>query len=165
MSPATAVPVSVRYFAPPVTKIAWLAAILAPSLIPTPAEWGSRIDLSDEIADLSGFNITDEAIPTPGLSKFTGSLPGRLTVDKSGLTFYADEAGVDVRTILTSGQSGFVAIADAGDTAALLMDIFPARVGALGKPRSVSGSTAQLITVPIHVTREPAEDVIIPAAV
>ena len=169
----TSLPISTRFYAPPLTRIRWLPTIAASSLkpgavgylLPTSPEWVAGIDLSDEVADLSGFAITDTAIDLPGLSAFTGSLPGRLAVGQSSISFYASDDGEDVRGVLTRGQNGFVAIADAGDDAASLVDIFPARVGALGKPRSVTGSTAQLITVPFYTTRLPGEDIVIPAAV
>lgn len=169
----TALPISTRFYAPPLTRIRWLATIAASALkateagylVPTTVEWAAGVDLSDEVADLSGFAITDAAVETPGLSAFTGSLPGRLTAGQSSISFYASEDGEDVRGVLVRGQNGYVAIADAGDAAASLADIFPARVGALGKPRSVTGSTAQLITVPFHITRQPGENIVIPAAV
>lgn len=161
---STAVPTSTRYFAPPLTRIRWIPAIAAADLVPTYLEWDAGIDLSDEVADLAGWNISSEQLATPGLRKFTGSIPGRLTVDASSLTFYADLAGQDIRTVLTRDQNGFISIGDAGDDAADLIDIFPVRVAAIGKVRTVTGSNAHHLTIPFSITDEPAEDVAVPAA-
>lgn len=161
MSP---LPQSTRFFAPNVTKIWFLTTIAAGTLIPTRAELTAGTDLSDEVADISGWNVTGEDIATPGLSEFTGSVPGRISVDSSSITFYADEKGVDVRTVLTRGLNGYIVIADAGDITDGVCDVFPVRVKAVGKPRAVTGSNAHHVTVGFSTPRKPAVDVDLPAA-
>lgn len=157
-------PKSVRYFAPNVTRIWFLIAIAAPTKIPTRAEITAGTDVSDEVADLSGWNISSESVPTPGLRRFTGSLPGHLTVDASSITFYADRLGVDIRTVLTLDLNGFIVIADAGDIEDGVLDVFPIRVSSVGKPRQITGSTASQILVRFDITDEPVQDIPIPAA-
>lgn len=159
-----ALPTSTRYYAPTVTKIWWIPTIADAALAVTRSELTAGTDLSDEVADLAGWNVTGEDMATPGLSEFTGSVPGRISVDASTITFYADELGEDVRTVLTRGLSGFIGIADAGDVTGGVMDIFPVRVKAVGKPRSVTGSTASQVTIGFSTPRKPATDVAIPAA-
>ena len=159
-----ALPTSTRFYAPPVSKIWFLPTIADADLEPTRAEITAGTDLSGEVADIAGWNISVEQIPTPGLSAFTGSLPGRKTVDASSITFYADELGVDVRGVLTRGLNGFIVIADAGDVAGGKCDVFPVRVAAVGKARTVTGSQGMQLTVAFSVTAEPADDIALPAA-
>ena len=161
----TALPTSTRYYAPLVTKIYFLTSIAAAAtLAATRAEITAGTDLSPEVADLSGWNVSAEDIATPGLNAFTGSVPGRTSVDASTITFYADEEGTDVRTVLTPGLSGFIVIMDAGDVEGGKMDVFAVRVKAVGKPRTVTGTNASQITVGFSFPREPKADVAIPAA-
>lgn len=160
----TALPTSTRFYAPNVTKVWFVPTIASTALEVTRAELTAGTDLSDEVADLSGWNVTGEDIATPGLSDFTGSVPGRTSVEASSITFYADEDGVDARTVLTPGLSGYIVIADAGDIAGGVCDVFPVRVKAVGKPRTVTGSNAHHVTVGFSTPRKPAVDVDLPAA-
>lgn len=159
-----ALPTSERFFAPNVTKIWFLTTIAAADLKPTRAELTAGNDLSDEVADIAGWNVTGEDVATPGLTEFTGSVPGRISVDASSITFYADLKGADVRTVLTRGLNGYIVIADAGDIADGVCDVFPVRVKAVGKPRTVTGSNAHHVTVGFSTPRKPAVDVALPAA-
>jgi len=156
-------PTSTRYYAPLVTKIWFLPAIAAATLAATRLELTAGTDLSDEVADIAGWTVTGEDVPTPGLNPFTGNVPGRTSVDASSITFYADELGVDVRGVLTPGLSGFIVIADAGDVATGVMDVFPVRVKSVGKPRTVTGSNASQVTIGFSTPRKPAQDLPIPA--
>jgi hypothetical protein len=160
----TQIPESTRFYAPPVTKYRWLPAIAAATFVPVYAEWDAGTDLSDEVAEVNGFTVTDEAIATPGLSSFTGSVPGRTSVDRSSIAFYADLAGQDVRTVLDEGDEGFLCICPAGDAAGKLMSVFKTRLGAFGEPFPVTGSNAHQLIVPVHILRKPARDVVIPAS-
>jgi len=160
----TQIPKSKRFYAPPVTKYRWLPTIAAQTLIPVHTEWDAGIDLSSEVADVAGFTVTDEPIATPGLSKFTGSVPGRTTVDRSSITFYASLDGEDVRTVLHEGDEGYLCICPAGDAAGKLMSVFETRLGAFGEPFPVTGTNAHQLIVPVHILREPARDVEIPEA-
>lgn len=161
MSPA--LPASTRYFAPNVTDIWFVPTIADPAAL-TRAELSAGTLLSDEVADTAGWNISSESLPTPGLKRFTGSIPGHLKVDDSSITFYADRLGVDIRTVLTLDLEGYIVYADGGDVTGGVCDVFPVRVGAVGKPRTVTGSTAQHVTVKFDITDEPTSDVDLPAA-
>lgn len=160
-----ALPTSQRFFAPEITKVYWLPAVAASNLTPTRAEITAGTDLSGEIADIQGWVVEGGAIPTPDLgSRFIASIPGRTSVQDSSLTLYADEAGVDVRTVLAQGDNGFILFADGGDVAGRPADVFPVRVNSVGKMRS-TGDQASQITVRFNITAEPATDVDLPAAV
>lgn len=159
---APAITASTRYFDPETTKIYYVASIANKSA-PTRLELDAGTDLSPEIADLSGWVVTGEDIPTPTLgSRFTSNIPGRTSVDDSSLTFYADKEGVDVRGTLPRGADGFIVWLDGGDTASNKMDVYPIRVRSNGKMRSLSNEAAR-IQVQFSITSEPAENVTVPA--
>jgi len=156
-------PTSTRFFAPEISKVLFATTLASPATA-TRAELTAATDLTGEIADLSGWTVSGGMIDTPDLgSRFTKQIGGRTTVDASSITFYADQAGTDVRTVLPRGTTGYVIFMDGGDVAAQPMDIFPVEVTALGKVRS-TGDNALQMTVAFAVTGEPAEDVDIPAA-
>lgn len=158
LTPAT------RYFAPEVSKYRFIPTIAAASHEPTAAERTAGTALID-IADISGWNVTGNDIATPDLdSRFTKSIPGRTTAADSSITFYADQAGDDIRAVLTEGLKGYIEIADGGDASGNLADVFPVRVKSVGKVRSV-GDQAMQITIGFTITGKPATDYAIPATV
>lgn len=153
---------STRYFDPEVTVVYYVPTI-ANKNSPTRTEMDAGTDLTAEIADLSGWVVAGEALPTPDMgSKFTSSIDGRIQAEDSSLTFYADQTGVDVRAVLPRGTNGFVLWLDGGDVAGNLMDVFPVRVLSNGKLRNLSNEAAK-IQVQFTVTSTPAENVTVPA--
>ena len=161
--PATPITTSSRFFMPEVSKCIWIPTIAATPKIPTRAEINAGTDLSREIADIEGFSVTSESIDTQDMgSKFTGSIPGRRSAEDSNITFYGDEAGNDVRTVLVRGTNGYVYWADGGDVSGRKGDIYPVRVSSAPKQRSV-GDEAFRIQIQFDVTSEPVENFTIPA--
>lgn len=153
---------STRYFDPEVTVVYYVPTIANKSA-PTRTEMDAGTDLTAEIADLSGWVVAGEALPTPDMgSKFTSSIDGRIQAEDSSLTFYADKTGVDVRAVLPRGTNGFILWLDGGDVAGNLMDVFPVRVLANGKLRNLSNEAAK-IQVQFTVTSTPVENATVPA--
>ncbi|WP_182112888.1 hypothetical protein [Actinotalea sp. JY-7876] len=165
MAPATPLPLAERFFAPEITRVFWVPLIAAAAtLVYTRAELDAGTELTDELADLSGWTVTGASIATPDIKRrFTGSIPGRQTAADSSITFYADLKGNDVRKVLTSGMNGNVVFMDGGDVPASPSDVFPARVNTVGKVRSV-GDAAHQLTVGFTITRAPKVDIPVPAA-
>lgn len=162
--PATPAPVANRFFHVGETVVYYLPTIAAANKTPTRAEINAGTNLTAEIADLSGWTLQGGEIETPDLgSKFNSKIPGRTSVDDSSLTFYADNRGVDVRTVLPRNTAGFIVICDGGDVAGAKADVYPIRVRSNGKVRSV-GDEAGRITIPFSITKEPTENVTLPAA-
>jgi len=152
---------STRYFDPETTKIYFIPTI-ATVTAPTRLEIDAGTDLSDEIADLSGWVVSGEDIPTPDAgSRFTSNIPGRINAEGSSLTFYASDDGVDVRTVLPRDTNGFIAWMDGGDVAANKMDVYPVRVLSNGKMRNLGNEAAKL-QVQFSITSKPAENVAVP---
>jgi hypothetical protein len=161
--PATPLPTSERFFAPEISRIYFVLTI-ANIASPTRAEINAGTDLTNEIADLSGWSVTTGMIATPGMTRFTPQIPGRTSAEDSSITFYGDQGGDDVRTVLARGDRGYVIFCDGGDITGHLADVFPVQVRNVGKLRSL-GDEGFRLTVGFAITRVPAEDVLLPATV
>ncbi|KAF4408656.1 phage tail tube protein [Streptomyces lycii] len=160
---ATPITAAVRYYRRGTTKVSWVPTI-ADKSAPTRAELDAGTELSVEVGEVDGWQVTSEVTETPSLgSRFTSKIDGPITADDSSLTMYASKQGDDVRTLLTRGTDGYVVWMDEGDVAANLMDVFPVRVLSQGKIRSLDD--AAKIQVQFAVTSEPAENVAIPPTV
>ena len=72
--PATPTNPTTRFFQPEVSKVYFLPAIAATNLTPLRAEVNAGLDLSAEIAALSGWTVTSGQIETPDLgTRFTAT--------------------------------------------------------------------------------------------
>ena len=161
---ATPIPTSERFFAPEISKVLFLTTIAAANLAATRPELTAGTDLTDEIADLAGWNVSSGTIDTPDLgSRFTKQIGGRLTVEASSLTVYASRDGVDAREVLPRDTVGYLVFMDGGDVPTEPMDVFPVKVTSVGKVRSTGDQAGQL-TINFSMPAVPAEDLPIPAA-
>lgn len=160
---ATPMAPTVRYFRPGTTKFLF-ADTVADKQSPTRAEIDAATDLSAEVAEINGFQVTSASADTPDFGgRFISKIPGDITADDSSLVTYADATSVDIRTVLTRDDAGFVIIMDEGDVPTQLMDVYPVRVASTPKLRPRSDPAR--IQVDFTITSEPAENVAIPAAV
>ena len=158
--PVTPIDAVTRYFRKGVTKIYYLPAC-ADISAPTRAELDAGTDLSDEIADISGWQVTSEMVSAPDLgSRFTSKIPGEITADNSSINFYASRDSMDVRTLLPRDTTGFIAILDEGEGVGHKFDLFAVTVASAPKVRSFA-DPAQ-IQVNFAITSEPAENLDIP---
>lgn len=161
MALPTPIPASERYFNAGTTVVVFIPTIADAALVPTRAEITAGTDLSDEISDVSGWQVSSGEIVTPAMgSDYDSKIPGKTTTDDSTITFYADVTGEDVRTILPRNTNGYIAIMDGGDVPTQPMDVFKIRVRANGKTRS-TGEEAARIVIPFSI-QSFAEDVAIP---
>lgn len=159
--PATPLVASNRYFARGVTKV-YAVTTIANIASPSRAELNAGTDLSPEVAEISGWQVSGGEIETPDLATvFTSKIPGSTAVDDSSITFYADQVGVDVRGVLPRGTATNIVIMYGGDVAGAKMDVSKTRVRSVGKPVSM-GDDAGMVVVQFSITAEPAEDVTIP---
>jgi len=159
---ASSISASTRYINKGVTKFLWVESISSLSA-PTRQELDAGTDLSNEIQEIEGWVVESASVETPDLgSTFTGSIPGSTSAEDSSITMYADLGGTDVRDVISRGDNGYMVIMDGGDVAGRTMDVFPARVGSLGKNRSVDDDPAT-ITISFYITDEPVEDLAIPS--
>lgn len=152
-----------RYINPGTTKV-YLVDTIANKNAPTRAELDDGLDVSEQIASVSGWLVSGAAVETPDLaSEFTSNIPGRTNAAESSIEYWADKTGQDLRDRSERNTNLFVVWMDGGDVAGYLMDIFPVRVLSQGKTRSVEGTDAARVPVQYSITSVPAENVEIPA--
>ncbi len=160
--PPTAITPSVRFFRPGTTKVYWVTTIVTYTA-PTRTEINAGKDLSGEIAEISGFSVASDTIPTPDLgTRFVPKIAGRINADDSSLNFYATSTGfTDARSVLPRDTTGFLIIMDGGDVATTgRMDCYPATVTSVPKLRALEDPAQVQVT--FAITRVPAEDLVIP---
>ncbi len=158
---ATPITPAKRFIIPEVTKTLWVASIANISA-PTRTEINLGKDLSKDVADISGWMVSGQAIATPDLnSRFVSSIPGLTQADESSITFYASDTGTDVRALMPRNTAGYIVWLDGGDVAGRLMDVFPVQVLSVGKERQI-GATPARLPIQYTITSVPAEDVVIP---
>jgi hypothetical protein len=158
--PPTPLTATVRYVPPGTRKIYWVTTI-ATYTAPTRGELNAGIDLSAEVAAVTGFTVTSGTVPTPDLSsRFVSEIPGTITAASCSLSFYASNNSSDVRTVLPRDTAGFVVILWEGDVTGQRMDIFPAKV-TVSAPNGNMTNPEQ-VDVSFSITKVPANNVLIP---
>ncbi|WP_372407406.1 hypothetical protein [Streptomyces luteireticuli] len=155
-----------RFMRRGITKILWLKAIAAPSHVPTRAELTApnAFDLTDTVADVDGWSLTNDSIETPDMaSTFSSSIPGIDKADKSAITFYEDEQSETVEGLLSKGAFGYVVFLRKGDNpGSKSMDVFPAQVASRTALYN-AGNEAAKFKVDMTVISPPALDAPVPA--
>ena len=153
---------TVRYIPPGTRKVYWLTTIASYATAVTRAEINAGIDLTNEIASMSGFTVNSASVDTPDLStRFTAKIPGRITADDSSISFYASSTSADVRTVLPRDTVGYAVILPEGDVPTQRMDVFPAKVSSTAVDTTME-DPAQ-VNVQFTITRIPALNLVIPA--
>lgn len=152
-----------RYVPEGTRKIYWIPAVAAYLTTgATRAEINAGIDLTNEVAAVTGFTVSSEQLEVPDLSgRFAAKIPGRITAADSSLMFYADVTSNDVRTVLPRDTAGFVGMLWENDIAGRKYDLFPAKVSST----SVQGDPAnpEQIEVAFSITKVPAQNLTVPA--
>jgi hypothetical protein len=163
--PATPIQKSTRFYTVGRTQCLFVPVIADEAgLEPTRIELNAGTDLTREIAEMEGWTSSSETIDTPDMvSRFVSSIPGAITAEDSSLTFYASEDSDDARTVFPRDTAGYIVWMDSGDVEDATMDVFPVQVSSAPKVRSMDNAT--MIRVDFNITREPAENLVIPAAV
>lgn len=152
-----------RYFAPEISAVYFATTLANYKTGLARAEITASVELTDEIADISGFTVQSNQIETPDLgNRFISKIGGRTNTADSSLTVYADLNGDDARTVLARGTKGFLIFADGGDDLDQPADVFPVEVTSVGKVRS-TGDQAFQLTISFAITGVPAEDLALPA--
>ena len=153
---------TLRYIPPGTRRVYWITTIASYATAVTRAEINAGIDLTNEIASMSGFTVNSASTDTPDLStRFTAKIPGRITADDSSISFYASSTSADVRTVLPRDTAGFVIILPEGDVPTQKMDVFPAKVSSTAVDTTME-DPAQ-VNVQFTITRIPALNLVIPA--
>lgn len=152
-----------RYVAPETTKT-YLVDSIASLSAPTRQELDAGTDLTAEIATATGWATAAANVPVPdGGSLFTSNIPGRVNPEDATIAFYASADTNDIRDVLARGDETHIVFLHGGDVAGQKMDVWPVRVRSVSKPIDYAASGAAMVNVQFSNTREPAEDVEIPA--
>lgn len=157
----TALTPTKRFIRPGITKVYFLTTAANYKAL-TKAELDAGTDLTPDISDVAGWDVTSTMTDVPDWgSRYTSKVSGLITSSDSSISFYADQTGADVRSLLPRDTTGFIVWMDGGEVIGQPMDVFPVTVAALGKLRT-SADPAK-IQVDFAITSEPSEDQAIPA--
>lgn len=153
---------STRYFLPGTTAVLLLPTVANIATGPTRLELSGGLDISEEIAAITGWSISGSTVATPDLGKrFTPQVNGRLAAAESGFTCWADKTGDDIRKELTVDQKTYVVFLDGGDVPGSPMDTYESVVMSVGKVREIEG--AGRVDARFSI-RNYAENLVVPAA-
>lgn len=129
------------------------------------SEITSAEDLTDLIADVAGWALSNNSVATPDMgSTFDASIPGTDSVGDSSFTFYEDLDEETIEDLLPKGTEGFVLILRKGDKPGTnSLDCFPVRVAVKSNEFSAGNDPARF-TVTFNITSKPGIDGPVPVA-
>ncbi|MFF0741518.1 hypothetical protein ACFYVL_14075 [Streptomyces sp. NPDC004111] len=147
-----------------VTRVLWLKAVANEGHVPTRPELTAGTDLTNAIAAIDGWSLSNQAIETPDLgSTFESKIPGTDQADDSSLGFYEDKVSDEIEQLLKKDDTGWIVFLRKGDVAgSKSMDIFPVRIGSRSPNYSTDNEAAKF-TVNFSITEKPTQDAEIPA--
>src|SRR5687768_17359539 len=103
-----------KFFRRGVSKIRWAPAVAGTS--PTRPEITAGTDLSPDLNEINGFQLSNSPIPVQNLAeKFTPQIDGEDTVADSSLVFNDDDTTTTIRTAIAKGTAGFLIFMPYGD--------------------------------------------------
>ena len=116
-----------RFFRRGKSKIIFAPSVANP-LAPTTAEITAGTDLSPQVAEVGGFQLTNSPISTPNLAdQFTPQIDGEDTVSDSSLTLYDLDDSSVIRSAIAKGTAGFIILAPYGATATKRAEVWPVK--------------------------------------
>lgn len=161
--PLTVINPTIRYVHPQTVKIYWVPSIVDVNAY-TRAEINTGWDLTAEIADMQGWEVTPNRVQVPdGGTLFTGVVNGRTNPGDAQAMFYASKDGNDIRLLLEEGDRGNMLILHGGDVAGRLSDCYPSEVASVSTPVNISGDNAAQITVGFSIHSLPGRNIPVPA--
>lgn len=156
----TPLTVTSRYTPPGNRKVYWITTA-ATYTAPTRSELNAGIDLTAEISEFSGFQLTAADAQVPDLATgFIGSVPARQSASNSEIVFWASLTGNDARTVFPRGTVGYVIILPEGDVSGQKMEVWPAKVNSMSIDPSMEDPGK--VHVQLSITKIPAQNVTIP---
>jgi hypothetical protein len=170
--PTPTIVASTRFMDIGVTKVYYLPAIAASTLVPTRAEMNGGTNLTGEISDWAGWVLDSEFLDVqPMNSPYKSTIPGSLSSPASSLTFYTSKTGGDVRTVFSRGVTGFIMILDGGDVSGNRAEVYPVTVASVSVVRGIVGTSggstgtdvASQVRVGFAIIAAPAQNVTVPA--
>lgn len=152
------------YFRRGITQFHFLPSV-SNLAAPTRAEITAGVNLSEFIADVSGWQLKNSPIQTPRLAnRFTTQIPGEDTADESTLTLDDDKDDTTVRDGLPKDEEGFILKMPTGDVPTDRCEVWPVTITGANDLISMGNDPARYV-VGFAVTDVPELDAVVPAAV
>lgn len=152
---------AVRFFRRGVSAVKFLPGVAGAS--PTRPEITAGTDLTAQVADINGFQLTNKPIDTPDLSTvFTSQIDGEDTVADSSLTMYDLTDSAAIRTALAKGTAGFLVLFPYGDASGKRCEVWPVKSTGVNDEWQLSSDPARY-EVGFAVTGVPKQNQTTPA--
>lgn len=150
-----------RYFRRGKSLIKFLPAISNLNA-PTAPEIAAGTDLTPSIADIGGFQFSNNPISTPDLATvFVTQIPGEDTADNPTLTFYDDDTATTIRTALAKGAAGFLVLMPYGQVTTRRAEVWPVTSTGVADEWSAGNDPARF-AVNFAVTAAPRQSAVLP---
>lgn len=150
----------VRFFRRGVSAIKFLPSVAGTS--PTRPEITAGTDLTSQVADIEGFQLSNSPIATPDLvSTFDSQINGPDATDDSGLIMYDLSDSAAIRTALAKGTAGFLIFFPYGDVAAKRLEKWPVVSTGVNDQWTLSAEAARY-RVGFAVTAVPVQNGVTP---
>jgi hypothetical protein len=150
-----------RFFRRGYSKIKFAPSVAGSS--PTRAEITAGVDLSPQVADIGGFQLTNNPIETPDLAtSFNSQIDGPDTTADSSLTFYDDNASSTIRNALAKGVSGYILLFPYGDVVGKRVEVWQCKSTGVNDQWSLDAAAGQfqvgfaVLTTPNQAGTTPA---------
>lgn len=149
------------YYQPGVTRV-YVVTTMSNYLSPTRAELDAGLDVTRQVREINDFKYEADVLDRPDYaSTFNSTVGGRTKAGNPSLAIYAAKNGVDARSTLTFGYTGYIVLLDGGDVTGYKMDVWPVQV--IAKPKNRGDSDPLTIMYQFSIPNPPAEEVAIPA--
>lgn len=147
------------------TRILFSPTLANPLTGATRTELTSALNLTPEVADLSGWSLENSPAATPDMaSTFEKSIPGTDAAADSTLTLYEDELSEITELALAKNTVGYIILLRKGDRpGSKSMDTFAVRVASKG-PEFNAGNEPARYVLTFSIEEEPSLDKAVPAA-
>lgn len=124
------------------------ATVADAGLVATQAELdaSTTYTVSAAIDAVSGWETSRSSlvVSIKGTTGFPVRLAGPKETPDASITFWADQLGVDIKSILDEGDTVYVVFAPNSDTAASYMEVWKAKVQSISRLKQFGGEAARV---------------------
>lgn len=152
-----------RYFRRGKSKIMVCPSVADPAA-PTAAELAAGVDISEHIADMSGFSLTNSPITTPDLATdFDSQITGPDATEASSFTLYDDDETETVRDLLAKGTESVIVLMPYGRVVGKRLETWKTRSNGANDQWTLAAEAAKFV-VGLAVLEKPEQEGAVPAA-
>lgn len=135
-----------RFYRRGTSKVHWKAGT---DTVPPDVDtaMASAVELTNDIAEISGFALTSGTIATPDLgSRYTKTIPGEDTTADSSFTMYdTDAASNPIRDALTKGAIGYITLLPYGAGVGKRAEVWTVQVTGVNDQWTVANEPARYV--------------------